>query len=96
MIYSGGTGANQDLKANRNLTGKKKRKKKLSYTTKNDALKSFPQEATKEQLERIREKLREDKKKERVKFLIATILAILLIALFSQIIDWRYFWDNFR
>jgi len=95
MVYSGGTGANQGLKSNRNLFGKKD-KIKLSYSTKKDTLKSFPEKATEKQLERIRRKLGEQKRREQIKFSIAVLTAIVLILLFSHIIDWRFLWDNFR
>jgi hypothetical protein len=63
-----------------------KKIKKLSYLTKNDTLKSFPEEATEEQLQTIRGKLREQKKKEQIKFLIAVLAAIFFIGAMLNIV----------
>ena len=54
--------------------------------TKNDTLKSFPEEATEEQLQTIRGKLREQKKKEQIKFLIAVLAAIFFIGAMLNIV----------
>ena len=90
MVYSGGTGANQGLKANRDLIGKKA-KPKFSYASKNDAIKTFPKKATKEQLDNITETIRLQKKRENLRIFLSLIGAIILIVVLSQLIDFRYF-----
>jgi len=95
MVYSGGTGANQGLKANRNLIGKRA-KKKLSYVSKQDKAQFHKQEVSEEQLIQIRKKLQKQQKKEHIKLLLCTIGALVLLFLISKLIDFRFFWDNFK
>lgn len=95
MVYSGGTGANQALKTNRNLIGKRK-KKKLSYVTQSDKVKIHKKELDAKDLEQIRAKLKKQKIQESWFLFYCILGALVLLSLISYLIDWRFFWENFR
>ena len=94
MPYGSGA-ANKAMKANKALLGERK-KQKLSYATKTDKINQFTKKATPKQLQEIRDRIKEEEKREQKKFIFIVIIAIVILYFFATLIDWHWFFKNFK